>query len=498
MRAVTVSQMVAAEQRAIANGWTEGSLLECAGTSLGHAIARQFPQPGTAVAFLGKGHNAGDALIALRILHERYGWTIHHRSAFPLPECAPLLQVQAGRLGEGCALEQPLTMPDTDHPLLLLDGLLGTGGKGPLRATLLMLADEMQWLRQHRGAQVIAIDLPSGMDADSGCAFPGAVTADMTFMIGNAKAGLLTASAALHTGALALVPVPALCAEGDSDVILIAPQILDFAKSPRPHDLHKGSAGTVRVLAGSDRYSGAAVLAATGALRGGAGMVFLHVPHSIIDRVACKCPPEIIIEGYGRIGDLPDTPGSARVIGCGLGPLPPNDTTALFDWIRNSDIPSVIDADALNLIAKNHQHGLLAAHHVITPHPVEFHRLAPELENCPREQAALAFCQTHAPVLLLKGARSLITQRAHALYCNSTGHAGMATAGQGDLLAGVIGSQLASGLPPLQAAALGAWLCGRAAEIALLQAHLSPESLTPSDVLHQLGAAHRDWKSARR
>jgi NAD(P)H-hydrate epimerase len=116
----------------------------------------------------------------------------------------------------------------------------------------------------------------------------------------------------------------------------------------------------------------------------------------------------------------------------------------------------------------------------------------------PREEAARRFADRVPATLLLKGCRTIVTRQGQPLWCNSTGTPGMATGGQGDLLAGVIGARLAIGDSPVDAAALGAWLCGRAAEVALNQENLSEESLAPSDVLHFLGAAFRDWKSSRR
>ena len=161
-------------------------------------------------------------------------------------------------------------------------------------------------------------------------------------------------------------------------------------------------------------------------------------------------------------------------------------------------MPAVIDADALNLIARSGMTGILAERHVITPHPGEFRRLAPDLAGLPRESAARAFADRIPATLLLKGCRTLVTRRGQPLWCNATGHPGMATGGQGDLLAGVIGARLAIGDPPLEAAALAAWLCGRSAEIALNEPAISEESLTPSDVSRHLGGAFLDWKCTRR
>jgi NAD(P)H-hydrate epimerase len=188
----------------------------------------------------------------------------------------------------------------------------------------------------------------------------------------------------------------------------------------------------------------------------------------------------------------------ALAIGCGIGKLDTIAAGQLIDWIDQSTTPAVIDADALNLIAKSNRVSIFKDYHILTPHPGEFARLAPDLVGMHREAAARAFTQKVPATLLLKGGRSIITRAGQALWCNATGSPGMATGGQGDLLSGVIAARLAIGSPPMEAAALGAWLCGRASEIAQNDPALSVESLTPSDTARQLGAAYRNWKSSRR
>ena len=497
MSAVTCHEMRAAEATAIAAGWSEERLLDLAGTRLGHALARFFPRPGTAIGYLGKGHNAGDALVALRILRDHYGWEIAIRPAFPSDQCAPL----TGRKWSELNPAEMTTLPpwrDLKGPLLLLDGLLGIGAQGPLREPLFSMAAEMEWLRQNAGARVAAVDLPSGVDADRGVPTPGAVTADATFMIGNPKRGLLASHAVNAVGSLALVPIEILTISKPGKLELICPQEMDFGKSPRPFDYHKGLAGRVAVIAGSERYPGAAVLAATGALRGGAGLVTLHVPAAAAASIAAKCPPEIIVAPYPSFRSLGALDCDAIVVGCGLGLLDAETTADFLDWLAIQQVPSVIDADALNMIAKSGKPELFKSSHVLTPHPGEFRRLAPDLADLSREQAARGFAGRFPATLLLKGGRSLIARAGQPLWCNATGSPGMATGGQGDLLAGVIGARLAAGLATREAAAHAAWLCGRAAEITLEDPAISAESLTPGDCACHLGAAFRDWQSARR
>jgi len=497
MGAVTISEMLAAEAAAKSNGWTEEQLLNLAGERLGLAIGRFFPHPGTVVGYLGKGHNAGDTLVALGILRDR-GWKIAVRSAFPIQNFAPLTLKKWDELGLRLPLDRIPAWRDLTGPLLLLDGLLGSGGSGPLRDSLLPFSQEMEWLRQNAGARVAAVDLPSGIDTDTGEIFPGTVTADVTFMIANAKVGLLQGHAANAVGALALVPVECLTFQGSSGMKAITPQTSDAGKKPRTFDFHKGMAGRVAILAGSERYTGAAVLAATGALRGGAGLITLFVPHEIVAVVSSKCPPEIIVLGYANPRELLDARFDALVTGCGLGELSTESADGLLELISKSPAPVVIDACALNLIAERGADTALTDKHIVTPHPGEFARLAPDLASLPQEDAARQFTELSPATLLLKGCRTLVTRREEPLWGNTTGTPGMACGGQGDLLAGVIGARLAAGDPPVAAASLGAWLCGRAAEISLNDPRISEESLAPTDVLDHLGAAYNDWKISGR
>lgn len=501
MPALTLAEMLAAESLAISRGWTEEQLLDEAGRQLGLAIGRHFPTAGTVIAYLGKGHNAGDAVVALGVLRERFGWEIGVRHAFASGPLAPLLEKKCAALGP---IRDWQEMPDWQslkRPVVLLDGLLGCGGKGPLRGAVLESAAEIEWLRQNTGARVVAVDLPSGVDPDTGRAMPGAVHADLTFMIGHAKHGLLLGTAANHTGALALVPLDLIPPPQDppsSDLELISPQNLHFGKSPRPFDFHKGMAGRVSVVAGSRNYPGAAVIAATGALRGGAGLITLHVPANARLAIAARCPAEIIVKSYRSLSEIRDTVCDSWVIGCGLGPLAPAEFEHLWEILSTHPSPAVLDADALNAIAVHGTCKSLQKRHVITPHPGEFRRLAPDLADLDREQAAREFVKTSAATLLLKGSRTLVTRAGSAVWCNSTGGPSMASGGQGDLLAGVIGARLAAGMDPMEAAAHSAWVCGRAAEIAVTTDLESDESLTPQDVSHALGRAFNDWRSSGR
>ena len=498
MGAATTADMRALEARAADHGWSESRLLTLAGQRLGHALAAFFPTPGTLVAYLGKGHNAGDAIVAMRVLERDYGWRTAARSAFALENWAPLCREKWLEAPPPSWLDMPPDWRALRRPLVLLDGLLGIGAAGALREPLAGLAREMARLREQTGARVAAVDVPSGVDPDTGEISAGAVTADVTFMIGAAKRGLLTATAATATGALALVPLEPLAAPPGGDLELICPQSMTTGKAPRPFDLHKGMAGRVHLLAGSAAYTGAAVLAASGALRGGAGMIVLHAPAAAAPVIAAKCPSEIIVRACKHPLEVLENRPDALVIGPGLGALGGAFADGLLEVLGRATMPCVVDADALNLLAQRGQLSRLTDTQVLTPHPGEFRRLAPDLADLPREAAARLFVARYPATLLLKGCRTLVTRRGDPLWCNATGSPAMATGGQGDLLSGVLGALLAAAMPPVAAAASAAWLCGRAAEIALTERAVSEQSLTPTDLLARLGAAFNDWREGRR
>jgi NAD(P)H-hydrate epimerase len=340
---------------------------------------------------------------------------------------------------------------------------------------------------------VAAVDNPTGVDPDSGDFFPGAVIADVTFMIGAAKLGLLLGTAANATGALHLVPVAGLEAEGAGEMELISPQAMDFGRSPRAFDFHKGKAGRVAIFAGSPRFTGAALLSTLGAIRGGGGLVTLHAPSAACEAIRSRLPLEAMLSPCDDPSRLLSEKCDALVIGPGLGAMEAAYTDHLAELISNTRVPTVIDADALNILAER---GIKSGPlHLLTPHPGEFARLAPTLSEMSREDAARAFVSETEAVLLLKGARSIIAKSGRPLRMNSTGTPAMSNGGQGDLLSGVIGALLAGGMQPFDAASLGAWLCGRAAEISFV-GNGSP--VTASDTANDLGLALRDWRRGTR
>lgn len=253
------------------------------------------------------------------------------------------------------------------------------------------------------------------------------------------------------------------------------------------------------MLAGSPGMSGAAVLAASGALRGGAGLVSLFLSRAAFGGLAAAMPAEVMVRvEEDAVDGLFAMAADARVIGPGMGALEEAARQRLLERLEGWGGPLVLDADALNLIAATGRHDLLGPSSLITPHPGEFRRLAPDLADLPRVEAARRFVARHPCTLLLKGARTLVASPDGVVRWNPTGHAGMASGGQGDVLAGLCGALLAAGHAAADAAMLGAWLGGRAGERAISHGGESEESLVAGDVLSHLGRAFADWRERRR
>jgi NAD(P)H-hydrate epimerase len=492
MEAVNVEEMREIEHRAMDAGVSEAELMEKAGFALGQVIGIQFPEVGTAVAYIGKGHNAGDTLIALRVLQDKFGWDVGVRAAFSKDDWAELTRNQWDALELDSMLE-PGFEKQVFGPLLLLDGLLGIGAKGSPREPLDGLVEEMESLRQTCGATVAAVDLPTGVDPDSGEVYSGAVTADWTFMIGAAKAGLLKGSAVNATGSLAVVAVEGLDGGGESGLELICPQSMNFGKAPRSFDFHKGRAGRIGILAGSVQFTGAALISTLGAIRAGGGLVTLYAREECCAALRSRLPLEGMLKVCDDPTELLDEKLDAIVVGPGLGEMSDDFEQGLLELISKSEVPMVIDADGLNLLAKNDT--ATDARHVLTPHPGEFARLASELADLDREESARKFVEDTKFILILKGARTIVARDGKPLRINSTGTPAMSNGGQGDLLSGVIGALLAGGMETFDASALAVWLCGRAAELTVSE---QGEVCTATDTAKNLPSALRDWKRSSR
>ncbi len=492
---LTCKEMRALEERTFASGASAETLMEQAGLRIAQAVRQFFPAPGKCAAFLGKGHNAGDALVAVRHLAAD-GWAIELQAAFPGDTWAPLTSQKHREF----VSSQDQLGGDDDHrcvgrPLVVLDGLLGIGAGGALRDPILSAAREINRLRSTSNAQVFAIDLPTGLNADTGEADPDCIVANFTLTIGCAKPGLLANQAANFAGRLAVLALPQFAAQeffARDQSLVATPAELASLLSRRKFDTNKTDYGRVAIVAGSRGFIGAAIMTAEAALRAGAGLVTLFVTEDIYPIVAAAATPEIMVQPFASCREVLHARRDVLAIGPGLGIRHRDDVLRL---IQTCPEPMVIDADALNILAtKIDMLHSCTGPRLLTPHPGEMSRLF-KTEKSSRREIVEAFTEKHPVALLLKGSRTIVGEKGRPLSFNTTGSPGMGTGGMGDVLTGVCTALIAQGRSPFDAARLGAWLCGRAAELAIYNGAQSEESLAATDLIKHLGAAFKDLRA---
>lgn len=493
MGSLTCAEMRQLEEHAFKQGATAEGLMEKAGQGIAHAILRRFPHPGTVVACIGSGNNGGDALVAARYLAEA-GWQVGVRCLHESSDLGALPRKKLRELGN-CDVNAAIDRGPAAQPVILLDGLLGIGAKGALRPPLAELAAWMNETRLSGPATIISMDIPSGVDGDTGEVYRGAVTADLTLTVGVPKDGLFATAAVNRTGAIELVPLEELPVP-DGDFCLSDVHSLKGVLPRRQHDFHKGDAGRVGILAGSRGMLGAAVLCARGALRAGAGLVTLFVDESLYPLLVSMLPAEVMLRPVRLWSEINPAEFDAFAIGPGMGPGDEESNQAFLSLMERMSLPVVIDADGLNRIADIGVEQCIGPNFVLTPHPGELARLFPEWVGMDRVDIARAFSERYdRSTLLLKGAHTLVARSGFPVYFNATGNAGMASGGQGDVLTGVITALLAQGLEPQNASRMGAWLAGRAAELAISHGKASVHSLVAGDTCEWLGQAFLDLGS---
>jgi NAD(P)H-hydrate epimerase len=478
--------MRAAEEAAFANGVEVEALMDRAGAGVARAIQRFFPRPGNAIVFAGKGHNGGDALVAAACLKQA-GWEVDLRLTFPEEDCAELTRKKIADFRRD---ELPLVHGRAEarpSALIVLDGLLGLGAKHLLREPVRTAAQEINRLRREEKAFVFAVDLPTGLDGDSGESDPDCVVADSTITIGFAKHGLVADYAVDLVGRMEVVPLADLAiAQLPTNDLLACAHSLNSLLPRRKFSAYKNQFGRVGVVAGSQGFIGAALMTTQGALRAGAGLVELFVPKEIYPIVAAAAPPEAMVKPVRSYRDLLEEKMDVWALGPGLGKSQAKD---LLKFIERAPAPMVVDADGLNILSEEVE--ILkrcAGPRLLTPHPGEMKRLL-DPGKMSRAGAARNFTDLFPVTLLLKGARTIVSERGRPLSYNSTGNPGMATGGMGDVLTGVCAGLIGQGVSLYDAARVGAWACGRAAEIAIFERGESEESVLPRDVLKNLGAA---------
>jgi hydroxyethylthiazole kinase-like uncharacterized protein yjeF len=460
MRGVWRVEQVRAAERALMATLPEGALMQRAAAGLARRAAelltgaRGRVYGSQVVLLVGGGDNGGDALYAGARLAGR-GATVTALLATHTGHTSGLAALRAagGRVVHAGYGEDHRVVTGAH---LVVDGMVGIGGHGALRTAYAALAVAAQ-LARDRGALVLAVDLPSGVEADTG-AVPGeAVTADVTVTFGALKAGTVVGAGARRSGLLELVDIGLGPYLPESEVDLLeAGDVCRCWPLPGAGD-DKYTRGVVGVAAGSPVYTGAAVLAVGSALRGPAGMV--RYAGGALDAVRAAWP-EVVA------GDSPADAGRVQAWACGPGIGSGAAAEDAVRFVAESDLPAVFDADALTILAE-HRDWLAArseraAPTVLTPHDREFARLSGGEPGPDRIAAAIRLASDLGAVVLLKGDRTVVADSAGEVLINPTGTSWLAAAGTGDVLTGLIGSLLAAGAPAMAATGVAAFLHGLA------------------------------------
>ena len=491
---------VRAAERALMETVPDGALMGRAAAGLASVCASllaRYPGRvyGTRVAVLaGSGDNGGVALYAGALLARRgVAVTAIAAGSRTHPGGAAALRAAGGRVsGDPAAAAGVIGRAD-----LIIDGLLGIGGRGGLRDPFAGLAQQAEQARQ-AGATVVAVDLPSGIDADTGAVDGPAVRADVTVTFGVIKPGLLIDPGAGHAGAVELVDIGLGPYLGDRPAAA-APQRDDVSGLlPRPGaESDKYRRGVLGLLAGSDRFTGAVLLATGGAVHGGAGMVRV-ITADVAARLVRQAWPEAVVTVHPDQGDW-DLLGSAGrvqawVAGPGMGTDP--DAAARLAAILGTDLPVLVDADGLTIVSQDKDLLLRGAPTLITPHAGELARLlgtdAASVEARRLEHARRAADELGVTVLL-KGSTTVIAppQAGRPVFVNPTGTPWLATAGSGDVLSGLAGALLAQGLEPAAAGLAAAYLHGLAGRLAAAADGAGQAPIGASDLVRAVPAAFR-------
>jgi ADP-dependent NAD(P)H-hydrate dehydratase / NAD(P)H-hydrate epimerase len=486
---LNVKEMKEVEQAAFDDGCDAESLMDRAGEGIANVILEQEPDPGICVAYLGKGNNAGDAIVASALL-EKAGWKIWFRQLVPEAEWQELPRKQMEKLDSYRVLG-PITDLPEKKPRLILDGLLGLGSRSELSAPLKALTREINALRLQSDAPVYAIDLPTGLGEEG--LDPDTVLADFTLTIGFAKAPLFRDEVTNFVGRILVIDLPELSSRGPKESgrpLLSGEGNLRDLVPRRSFDSHKGEFGRVGIVAGSRGLVGASILCSEAAARAGAGLIYLYVPEAIYGLVVTKVTPEIMVKPTRDLRSVLDERLDAIGIGPGLGSI---GQQAILELVTQFAGPMVVDADALNALStaveKLHQ---CAGPRLLTPHPGEMSRLW-ATSGKSRIEIVREFTTEFSSALLLKGSRTLVGQSGRPMAFNSTGTPGLATGGSGDVLTGVCAAFLGRKIPVYEAGRLGAWICGRAGELAVSRS--SEEAMLPSDLFSTLGSAFRQLRN---
>ncbi len=489
IKVITAAQMQELERRTMGEGRIPSTtLMERAGSGVATCIEQWLGTVSgkTITVVCGKGNNGGDGFVAARLLRRRRAnvRVLTMASLSELSRDAALMYRQFVKVA-GKSSVIPYRSKDTARALLqeshlLVDALLGTGLSSAVTGRYGEVIESMNEVNR----PVVAIDVPSGLHADTGTAFGQAVRASLTVTFGLPKTGLYQNQGIDLSGNINLVDIgipPSYVDAIKSHVTVITPQWVQGCLPRRERSGHKGTYGHAGIIAGSVGKTGAAALAAQAALRIGAGLVTVATPSSVNDILEAKLlevmtlpMPETKARTLSRaaLDRLLAFMATRDAVAIGPGLSTHHETVELVQALTaRLDRPAVLDADALNALTG--RTAILASCKtppIITPHPGEMARLeaeaTPQTVNRDRIGTATRFARERGLFVILKGARTIIARPDGAVAICPTGNPGMATAGTGDVLTGMVVGLLAQGLPSWEAACTATYLHGAAGDLA--------------------------------
>lgn len=500
MKLLSAAQIRSADELTLwEQGLTSLELMERAAYGCAEWVMKRLNRSYSFVIVCGTGNNGGDGLAMARMLHEHgYSvqvWLVNFASSRSDDNAANLSRFRETAPKLISEIDDPNKLPEVPQNTFLVDAVFGSGLSRPLTGDFAKLISALIELP----AQRIAIDVPSGLSCDALPSSSDAVfRADHTLCFQQYKRSFLHPEAGSITGEVHLIDIG------------LSKTAFEQAKTPfhtqsRPEIMHlhrfrsdfahKGSCGHALLAAGSRNMMGAAILSGKAALRSGAGKVSVWIPSG--SQLIHQSIPEALViteddqSHFNGTSEMPDFSGFQAIgIGPGIGTHP--ETASWFEHVLSKvNFPLVMDADALNILAKRPDLiPKLPPNTILTPHPGEFRRLFEEhSDSMKAADKSLELAVRHQLIIVLKGRYTTISCPDGNQFYNLSGNSGMATAGSGDVLTGIITGLLAQGYPPVDAARLGVYLHGHAGDLALQSG--SREFLIASDIIQHLGAAFR-------
>ncbi len=481
-------------------------LMERAATEMTNAIVKEWGSDTPVVVFAGSGNNGGDALAVARLLAGRgfevsvYLFNVSDKIS---DDCAINREriIQSESIKQFTEIKQQFDLPSLTKGTLIIDGLFGTGLNKPITGGFAQL---IKYINRSE-ANIVSLDIPSGLMSEDNTynASDNIIRADLTLTLQNKKLSFLFRENQKYIGRLKVLDIglsKKWMNEATSLYHITESSYVSSKLSDRNEFAHKGDLGHSLLVCGSYGMAGAAILASKACLRSGAGKVTVHTPSKNNDIIQISVPEAIISNDLNErhFTEPVDTSIYDAVgIGCGIG-TEEGTSVALIAQIRRTNVPIVIDADAINILA-SHRAWIqqLPENVIFTPHVKEFERLMGTTysNSYERLHAALKFAEHSNAYIILKGHYSALCTPGGQIVFNPNGNPGMATAGSGDVLTGIITALLAKGYNQFDACVSGMYIHGLAGDIA--EEHFGTESMTAGDIVTCLPEAFKTLKDKK-